>query len=322
MIFDVEDSGYWVVRADKNTLHKSFIHGSFVAIKHFDSFNIFGDIKKYNGPIEKFVNGDSESSIRSKAVQVDTFINRINPGDMAITVGDGKISFGVFEGPSFFSNEPIYYDGEIDNENIIEGFFLRRKVKWGPTIDRYTVSKNLIKALFAHQAVFSLDSYWKDICQRIFPVFKHKDNIFITLAIGSEKPIDAIDIASLINYLIDVEMIAKSVELTADNRRESSTKLRADFNSPGFLFAEQILDNANTYYAIIGYAMLFGNKHLGMDGIITKNSREKIVEFIIDRFKHHDIAHHLSKPDAKKPVDENDLTVFKDSKINKSKDDN
>ena len=267
MIFDINGKSYWAVRADGATLHKLFISESFVAIKHFDKFDKVGPVKNYKGPFECFISGiddnPKEHIIRARTNQVDTFINKINIGDIAITVGDKSVSFGIFDGPAFFSKDPIYYDHDSTKKIAVEGFFLRRKVNWGPTVDRYTLSKDLIKTLFAHQTVFSLNSHWRDISQRIFPIFKKTNSIFCSLSIRSTSQINVKDLSPFLNYLTDIEEICKG----------SQIKIKADFNSPGYLFIEHMVGGGRDIGAVyFAYSLLFGSKAFGIDGVIPKKA--------------------------------------------------
>lgn len=310
MIFDINEKNYWAVRADGATLHKLFISESFVAIKHFDKFDKVGPLKDYKGPIDRFISGiddnSKEHAIRARVTQVDTFINKINIGDIAITVGEKMVSFGVFDGPAFFSKDPIYYDHESTKKKAVEGFFLRRKVNWGPTVDRYTLSKDLIKTLFAHQTVFSLNSHWRDICQRLFPIFKHKHKIFCSLAIRSTSQINAKDISPFLNYLTDIEEICKG----------SQIKIKADFNSPGFLFIEHVVGGGGDFGLVyFAYSLFFGNKIIGIDGVIPKKSREEFFSVIMKKYMLRDLEHHGRKLGIREPVSSDNLDAFKDFKI-------
>ena len=183
---------------------------------------------------------------------------------------------------------------------------MRRKVNWGPTVDRYTLSKDLIKTLFAHQTVFSLNSHWRDICQRLFPIFKHKHKIFCSLAIRSTSQINAKDISPFLNYLTDMEEFFKDSEIN----------IKADFNSPGYLFIEHIVGSRGGYALVyFAYSLLFGNKFFGVDGFIPKKSREEFFRVIMGKYRLRNLENHGRRLGIREPVSPDELDAFKDFKV-------
>ena len=67
-------------------------------------------------------------------------------------------------------------------------------------------------------------------------------------------------------------------------------------------------------YALIGYAMLFGNEHAGMDGIIDLETRQRLWSIVADRIEQKDMSHVVANLELNKPKYDTTILESKDKK--------
>ena len=139
----------------------------------------------------------------------------------------------------------------------------------------------------------------ESICYTLYPFFKIGNDLHFTIRINQQKGISNFYITKIFDYLNELEFLSKT-ELNLNDNNELETLYRefalsgcfnlstqASFHSPGDIWARLGFDKTQVtsqmMKAIIIYAMLFGNSHLGMDGIIDVKSRQLIWEAIVKR---------------------------------------
>lgn len=318
---------YWVIRAESGLYYDHFIRNGLIALGHFNSLSIQLDDTDRFAPDEDWLKDAvakkaqlKGSRKRQESVslnQLKIFLYEIKEGDWVVTVGHNSLRFGLVTGNAYIKNEKIVvYYGKENDRKVEMDFVLRRSVSWGPTISRRAMPYGLLSSLKANQTVFSLDKHWQAIYHSLYPVFSRGDALFLSLKIRSEKEISNYNVVQILSFLNEIELLAKELEngLNSDNFNKafqyyvSNNKFtlttKAQFNSPGDIWNKldfSGLKKSKMAYAVVAYAMLFGNEHAGMDGIIDLESRQKLWQIVVDRIKEKDMKHVVSNLELSEP---------------------
>lgn len=272
-----------------------------------------------------------QSSKRQESVsfnQIKNFIYNIQDGDWVITVGYNSLRVGMVNGDAYIKNEKVvvYYDPENDRKVEMESN-LRRNVNWGPIISRSSIPFGLLSSLRANQTVFNVDKHWEALYHTLYPAFSKENDLYLSLKIRQEKEINNYSVVQILSFLNEIEVVAKELEdnLTADNFEEVFSQYvvdglltlttKAQFNSPGDIWNKldfSGLKKSKMAYVLIGYAMLFGNAHVGMDGVVDLQTRQRLWAIVADRIEQKDMSHVVASLELSKPKYDTTVLESKD----------
>lgn len=341
-IYEVQDKRrYWVVRAEGGRYYDHFTKNGLMALGHLNDLGItIKDREKFipnEGELKDVVAKRSQAkkfSKRQESVsfnQIKNFIFDIQDGDWVITVGYNSLRVGMVNGDAYINNQTVvvYYDPEMKRKVEMESS-LRRNVNWGPIIPRSSIPFGLLSSLRANQTVFNVDKHWDAIYHTLYPAFTKGEDLYLSLKIRREKDIDNYSVVQILSFLNEIEVIAKEFEenLTSANFEECFSRFvtenlltlttKAQFNSPGDIWNKidfsGLKKSRKMAYALIAYAMLFGNEHAGMDGIIDLESRRKFWAIVADRFEKKNISSVVKKLELSEPKYDTAVLESKDEK--------
>lgn len=326
-IYEVPDSRrYWVVRADGGLYYDHFTRHGVIALGHFNKLEIqikdTGSFTPDEGWIKDSVASKArllESTKRQESVslnQLKNFIYDIKNGDWVITVGYNALRFGIVEGSPYIDNKPleIIYDPE-NNRKVEMDYILRRRVSWGPVISRSSIPFGLLSSLRANQTLFNVDKHWEAIHHSLYPAFSKNDELYLSLKIRSENEISNYSVVQILSFLNEIELISKELEgqLNLENFESLfdiyasqglfSLTTKAQFNSPGDIWNKINFTGIKSgmVYALIAYAMIFGNDQMGMDGIIDLQTRQKLWDIVVKRLEEKHMHSTVNSLELSKP---------------------
>ena len=320
------DRRYWVVRAEGGDYFQHFSQFGVVAIGHLDDLGVsFSDgalNPEWSQLYEAFQQKASveEQSSRQAATrfnQVRRFLDEIRVGDWVVTVGLSAVRVGQVSSGAFYESSPLLLRGVGESE-IPMPYKLRRSVLWGPSVKKDRLSAPLLRTLRANQTVFNADALWEDICHSVLPVFERDENLYFTIRINSQDRIRSIDVSNVLSFLNELEVIAKEHERLsvlpaffdetfADYEAENLLSLttEAEFHSPGEIWGmiSGLVPSSLGWGSVflLGYSMLFGNSKLGFDGLVDIETRKKIWDLIIERYKLRRIEKAVDRMETSRP---------------------
>jgi len=328
-IYEVpEDRRYWVVRANQSLYYDHFTRYGVIAVGHLNSLDIKVEDQESFSPDEKdlksSVSKGSDLKGAKKAQesknfnQLKNFIFNINVGDWVVTVRDSSLRFGIIESEPYIDNTPLEIIYDIEKGRSVEmDYLLRRKVTWGPTIQRKKMPYGLVTSLGSQLTVFNIDKHWEAIYHSLYPAFIKNDELFLSLKIRAEEEISNYSIVQILHFMNEVEVIAKEFgnNLTEDNFEELfrcyaeqnlfTLTTKAQFHSPGDIWNKIIIPNVKkgkkASVALIVYAMIFGNSQLGMDGVLDLETRQKIWDLALKRMAENNIEQTVKNLELAKP---------------------
>lgn len=304
---------HWVVRAEGGHYAPQFLTYGVIAVGHIDAalkvIPPFPPAKANWSTVhtailqERQREGMRLGRIKSLVSQARTFTNEIAVGDWVLTPEAGVFRVGVVTGDAYWSDESLVISTRT-GQSEMASHFLRRTVKWGPSIHKNEFSSPLRRSLSAIQTVFSVDEHWESIYHAIFPAFTRDDSLYLSARVNSTAALLNLDVASFLLVLSDMELIAREVESGLDeqnfdqrldearNNGELTLATKAEFYSPGDIWA-QLVAGANAIgpgdswmiKVVVAYGMLFGNSKLGFEGLIDVKLRHKIANLMIARIK-------------------------------------
>ncbi|WP_162926803.1 hypothetical protein [Vibrio coralliirubri] len=324
---------YWLVRSDGGHYYDHFTRHNVVALAHLNKLNLdecgkgefAPDADDLRDSYMKLVDQKSKRA-KTKAYtqlnQAKRFIYEMEVGDWVITVGKVGIRYGVITSPSYINHEPLvveYNDGEREVKMTKH---LRRDINWGPSIRRKNLPYGLSQALRARQTVISLDGHWQALHHSIYPAFKANGDLYLSIKIASEKAINNYSVMSLLKLMNEIEVIGKefnddfdveNFEEIFDRYREDdklTVTTKAQFHSPGDIWT--VMSSAVEQYhwiapTFVAYGMLFGNKLMGIDGVLDLDTRHKIRDAILERIKANKADKELKKLELQMPKANTDV---------------
>ncbi|MEZ9006360.1 hypothetical protein AB6E26_27410, partial [Vibrio splendidus] len=227
--------------------------------------------------------------------QAKNFIAGMGVGDWVVTVGDNAIRVGRVTSPAYISHKPldIVYDVQTDQKSTMD-MTLRRDVSWGPRVPRSELPYGVVRSLMANQTMFCIDEHWEALYHMLFPVFRKDEDIYFTVKIKQQENIRNVYVSKILDSLNDLEALTKANldEVSFENYQKYFLSLvesdelllttKAQFHSPGDILAKLHVGKkmASAYFI---YSLMFGNAHLGVDGLVDLDTRHKLVDLIIKR---------------------------------------
>lgn len=332
-----EERRYWVVRADGGRFYDHFVEYGIIALGHLDILELpeHGDnpfvpdqIPLAQKLFEKHQSeGKKKGTTTSHVNQIKAFIKGMKVGDWVMTIGRRAVRFGRITGTPRLNRKPLGVRYGKKLERVVEmPHNLRRSVAWGPAIKRDSLPFGLLTSMKARQAVFNVNQHWEAIHHSLYPAFMYKDELYLSIRIGTDERINNYHISSLLSYMNEVEVIAKyATEETSPEDFDSffkehamtrgvSTTTKAQFHSAGEIWTAiqaGIAQYPVTMTILGGYILLFGNKLTGFDGLVDIETRRKIWDLLLSRFEKKEMGRiasslKLSKPQLNTSVLESD----------------
>lgn len=320
----------WVVRCDGGEYYEHFKKNSLIAIGHID-FLKYDDISQFMNDIETaeseivqmLVNRSIPRKVAKKKARSDInhalrFIEALTDGDYVVTIGHSAILIGIIEADSYIDKEPLLIkktrEVNTKSENVHETFkmdlSLRRSVNWIAEIPKIEVPYALQKLLISPLTIFKMKKT-TILYHSLYPAFIYNNKfLHFSIFITQKSNIKNRDMLELLNLLDQIEYLTQNnnrissntniTDLLNGESHSSDLNIKASFMSPGEIFANFLLYQAtsiSTFYFI--YSYLFGNSHMGIDGLIPKEARIKIIEHFLEKRKESVKKLELSAPDYK-----------------------
>lgn len=269
---------YWVIRADGGAYFNKFIEESFVALSHVDELECTADAID-NKILDTFSSILPAQKKGFRQSQVFRFIDKININDWVITIGKRSIAIGIIDSAP-------YLDGSgFPNKNYYLG--LRRKVIWSSTLKRDSLPYDLQVALKCNQSLFSITKYHESIYHTLFPFFIKGSKVHTSIKIRAQSNIKTRDVINLFELIDEIDIFCHEFLRKDSKNNRNSSFVKAQFKSPGDIWAiyNDIKTNvpSEVFWFIGIYIALFGNKLLGFDGLVDRQTKQKILDFAIDR---------------------------------------
>lgn len=155
-------------------------------------------------------------------------------------------------------------------------------MEWGATLKRSDLPYDLQVGLKCNQSLFSITKYHESLYHTLFPFFIKGSKVHTSLKIQTQTNIRTKDIINLFELIDEIDEFCKKF-ITSNSDAPSSSYVKAQFKSPGDIWAiyNDIKTNvpAEVLWFIGAYVAIFGNKLTGFDGIINKETKQKIVNF-------------------------------------------
>lgn len=281
-----------------------------MAIGHIDALSIpEGPLTNCNAQffeqeLKKVAFERSKRSISSHSKQTETFCCAIKKDDIVVTLDPMYLTVGRVVDDAYIDKTPIWV--EDGRHQIVEmNHSLRRAVEWGPLVPRKQVPVAMEMSLFAHQTVFNIDQYWTSVYHLLYPCFSYQGRLYLSTNIQEQHDLDNYAISQLFSLLSGVEVMAKLYELDSDEweqyphnlpalrkKLDLSLSSKAEFMSPGTIWATLLLDSSTMASAAVIYVMLFGGdvKFFKADGLLDIKTRQKLWGRVLKLIETHDVA--------------------------------
>lgn len=295
-----EGQRIWVVRASGGAYLGHFSEHNLIAIGHVDILQL-SEGKILPSTLDKLQQGlqtsdpeRAKSSISSHVNQVRTFVSLIKEDDLIVTVNSARLSVGRVAGEAYVDHQPLKI---VRGDNVFEmKHNVRRPVVWGPSIARKSVPAALEMTMLAHQTIFNIDEYWDSIYHLLYPCFHYDGKLYLSANIKQTNALDNFSLSQFFLLLSGIEAMAKEMSSDGDEwrnypefsdaqleRLDLSLTTKAEFMSPGAIWASLAADGGALLWACAIYIMLFGGdiKILKTDGLIDIKTRQKIWDRVI-----------------------------------------
>lgn len=268
---------YWVIRADGGAYFNKFIEESFVALSHIDNLGLTTN-KIDNQILNSFSRLLPAQKKGFRQNQVFRFIDKIKINDWVITIGKKEIAIGMIVSAP-------YLDGSgFPNKEYYLG--LRRKVIWNTTIKRDILPYDLQVALKCNQSLFSITKYHESLYHTLFPFFIKGSKVHASIKIRAQSNIKTRDVINLFELIDEIDIFCHKL---IDSENSMPSFVKAQFKSPGDIWAiyNDIKTNvpSEVFWIIGTYIAIFGNKLIGFDGVLDKDSKKRILEFALKKLE-------------------------------------
>ena len=299
----------WMVRASGGLFTETFSAASLMAIGHIDELKIKDgeiegkDILKLDIQLRQKYPDRSRMSVTSHVNQTKRFCNDVKVGDLIVTVDAASLMIGKVTGSPYIDRKPVVVTHAF-RESINMPYHLRREVSWGPKLPRRAVPLGLEMTLQAHQTVFNLDAHWEAVYHLLYPCFRSADMLYLSANIQQKKALDNYSLTQFFGILSGIEAISKTLiegtpaAIKLDYKEMLGAYVlandmlltsKAEFMSPGTIWAKVKMSPKEMAIAAMLYCMLFGGDMtlVKTDGIIDKELRHKIFNLATELAKTH-----------------------------------
>lgn len=313
---------YWVVKADAGKYYKLFLENSLIAIGHFNDFSIgransnpfvatSDEIKK-----SMTIKRDNKDIINTNNFgQVNSFVNEMKIGDWVITKSSNYVRIGMITSEAMLDDTKVIHTihkGQPQERNISLDFKLKRDVTWGPEVLIEHLPTDIFISLRSPMTLYNIDQHMESICFTLYPFFKINDTLHFSIQIAQVNDISNFYLTKVFEYLNELEFLSQT-DIDSTNIDELykayidagifNLSTQASFHSPGDIWAKVVIAGSKSKMinAILIYSMLFGNTHLGIDGIMDIESRQKIWDVLVKRIDMNAINETVKNLDLKMP---------------------
>lgn len=217
----------WVVRAQGGNYVAHFRKSGIVAIGHVDKFYIednepfFPDLGELKRKFISRIPSSGDRRSKRKALnhfsQTKNFLAQFSIGDLVVTIDGNNLMVGRVIGHPYITRQPIEEYDPYTRQRIQMSFHLRRKVQWGPIMDRANLPMPMKRSISAWQTVFNIDKYWEYLYHLLYPVFRQSNNLYFSTRINQRESINNYSISLLFNILTEIEALSNAYQVVLGN---------------------------------------------------------------------------------------------------------
>lgn len=262
-LVNIGNQRFWVIRSGKEGVNlPCYRKSNLIGIEHlndipFNQESLHSPESKeilLNSYKNHMTNKEmSKGVITTNVNLVNTFISRVNIGDVIISLDSNIYIAGIVASDAYYSSSPLVHP---DRPEEIKPR-LRRKVKWSKPQQKVDVPITVKSSLRSHLTVFSVDEHWRHINHWLSIFFTHENSIYFSTKIKQTENINNYShtqFGILFNYIeaitscvtknLDIletldltKAIEKEFEYLAENDAFNLTTQQV-FMSPGDILGE------------------------------------------------------------------------------------
>ncbi|EOW0801752.1 hypothetical protein ACN2MB_002675 [Vibrio parahaemolyticus] len=315
---------YWMVRSSGGHYYNHFTSNNCIGIGHLNVLDLESKAAgEFNSTEAELRHALRQKGFEKKRFdkynrqlnQAAKFIHEMAIGDWIVTVGQAGYRYGVITTEAYIEREPVVLEGEARGYRGDADMHLRRDVNWGPVIRREHVPYGLAQAFKARQTVTCLDEHWQALCHTLYPAFAQGDELYLSVKIGTDKPIGSYSIGTLLTLFSEIEVLAKQITEDADFKAEEfdavfkhylnngllSVSNKAQYASPGDVWLKFLADHKYWLHICLASSVLFGNDLMGLEGFIPDETQKQLWDMVIERLGAHDAVDALQSLELSVP---------------------
>ncbi|PCD90316.1 hypothetical protein [Vibrio mediterranei] len=297
---------YWMVRSSGGHYYNHFTSNNCIGIGHLNVLDLdscqAGQLRSTETELKHALRlkGFEKKRFDKHARQLRQaakFIHEMAIGDWIVTVGQAGYRFGVITSAAYIEREPVVLEGEHRGFTGDADMHLRRNVNWGPVIRREHVPYGLAQAFKARQTVTCLDEHWQALCHTLYPVFAQRDELYLSVKIGTDKPVGSYSMGVLLTLFSEIEVLAKQITEDADfnaqqfddvfkhylNNGLLSVSNKAQYASPGDVWLKFLAEHKYWLHICLASSVLFGNDLMGLEGFVPDETQKQLWDMVIER---------------------------------------
>jgi hypothetical protein len=221
-LVNIGQQRFWVIRSGKEGTNLPYYRSSnVIGIEHLNDIAFSQEslrsieskeilLSSYRNHMKK--EELSKGTITTNVNQVDTFISRVNIGDIIISLNSNIYIAGIVTSDAYYSNIPLI---NKDKSHEIKPR-LRRKIKWSNPQQKVDVPITVKSSLRSHLTIFSVDEHWRHINHWLSIFFTREDSIYFSTKIKQTDNINNYShtqFGTLFNY---IEAITSCVSKNLD----------------------------------------------------------------------------------------------------------
>ncbi|HEP8445170.1 TPA: hypothetical protein VDU00_005991, partial [Pseudomonas aeruginosa] len=167
--------------------------------------------------------------------QIKRFANDIQAGDVIVTKNEGGgYDVGIcVDSHAYIDNAPVEIPRENDEspKEPALRYKFRKKVVWGPSIDRSSLPQTVRRATRGQQTISNLSAHRVKIFHLIYPFFTDGENLYFSNKIKKQGDINALVIGKLFE---NVSLAEKLIQELTDDSELDISKLISQLNKDIF----------------------------------------------------------------------------------------
>lgn len=218
-----EGQSVWVVRCEHGDFFQHFRSFGLVAIGHMDEdakgkvapqFLLKSLDQRLSDAYERLIKSDdaTRSSINARLGQVRRFIEDIAIGDLVVTMATySRLVIGRVIGNAYFDDSPMNLKASSPHHRPLTlKFGLRRRVAWGPVVERAELPQATRRALNGNMTLFNVDSHARAIHHLLYAAFEDDVGLHTTINLTQPKDLDNFSVSTLFRFLSQAEALAEA----------------------------------------------------------------------------------------------------------------
>lgn len=249
-----KETKYWVVRADGGKYYNDFLQNDFVAIgdneitlerlnekKKQDGFHDLRSIEILKVIYEEFYPEIKPQARTLYSKRLFNFMFEMSENDIVIVPSKSSNFFlvGIIES-EMYDGVSLVDDSE-DSSIIPCPFLKRRKVTWIKEIGRASLPEKMYWVLSAHQTLFNVTDFSKEINSLLSFIVKYGDEVTASCFVSTNDGITIKDWHELTSVLL---------ETSGEDSDEIDMKI--DVQSPGDVAVSAVVDSISKLFQILG----------------------------------------------------------------------